>query len=176
MIAGLDNDVVVNSFIVALTSPPDARYSPLTKAPVGPAPPSSFDQVRALVLAITPHTVITKVIRPSGKRQRIDHNEHHCNNHNNNGNFCRMSLIILVLIVAFMPIIRRVTVVIATTMSSAMTGDDTGNTNMDKACCNTNNSDGSTTDEQAHCELHFLSQHGPGPDTQNVPTIQQLMP
>lgn len=66
MTAGLESDVVVNSFIVALTSPADARYSPLTKAPVGPAPPSSFDQVRALVLPITPDTVITKVIRPSG--------------------------------------------------------------------------------------------------------------
>ncbi|KAL3155831.1 hypothetical protein ABBQ32_012842 [Trebouxia sp. C0010 RCD-2024] len=60
-ITGLESDVVVNSFIVTLTSPADARYSPLTKAAVGPAPPSRFDQVRALVLPITPDTVITKV-------------------------------------------------------------------------------------------------------------------
>ena len=62
--AGLDGDVVVTSYIVALTSPPDARYSPLTKAPAGPAPPSSFDQVRALVLPVTPEATIAKVICP----------------------------------------------------------------------------------------------------------------
>lgn len=63
--AGLDSDLVVTSYIVALTSPPDARYSPLTKAPAGPAPPSSFDQVRALVLPVTPEATITKVTRPA---------------------------------------------------------------------------------------------------------------
>ena len=64
MAAGLESDVVVSSYIVALTSPPDARYSPLTKAPAGPAPPSSFDQVRALVLPITPDATVTKVMLP----------------------------------------------------------------------------------------------------------------
>lgn len=63
MAAGLESDVLVSSYIIALTSPPDARYSPLTKAPVGPAPPSSFDQVRALVLPVTPDATVTKVIR-----------------------------------------------------------------------------------------------------------------
>ena len=64
MAAGLESDVIVSSYIVALTSPPDARYSPLTKAPSGPAPPSSFDQVRALVLPVTPDATVTKVMLP----------------------------------------------------------------------------------------------------------------
>ena len=63
MSVGLESDVVVSSYIVAVTSPPDARYSPLTKAPAGPAPPSSFDQVRALVLPVTPDATVTKVIQ-----------------------------------------------------------------------------------------------------------------
>lgn len=64
MAAGLESDVLVSSYIIALTSPPDARYSPLTKAPAGPAPPSSFDQVRALVLPVAPDAAVTKVMLP----------------------------------------------------------------------------------------------------------------
>lgn len=60
-ISGIDTHVVVSNFIVALTSPPDARYSPLTKPANGPASPSSFDTVRALVLPIATDAVATKV-------------------------------------------------------------------------------------------------------------------
>ena len=60
-VAGIDTHVVVSNFIVALTSPPDARYSPLTKPAKGPASPTSFDIVRALVLPIATDAVATKV-------------------------------------------------------------------------------------------------------------------
>ncbi len=60
-VAGIDTHVVVSNFIVALTSPPDARYSPLTKPANGPASPTSFDTVRALVLPIATDAVATKV-------------------------------------------------------------------------------------------------------------------
>ncbi len=60
-VAGIDTHVVVSNFIVALTSPPDARYSPLTKPAKGPASPTSFDTVRALVLPIATDAVATKV-------------------------------------------------------------------------------------------------------------------
>ncbi len=60
-VAGIDTHVVVSNFIVALTSPPDARYSPLTKPASGPASPTSFDTVRALVLPIATDAVATKV-------------------------------------------------------------------------------------------------------------------
>ena len=61
---GIDADVAASRFIVALTSPPDARYSPLTRAPSGNSPPTVFEQVRALVFPITPETEIAKV-RPA---------------------------------------------------------------------------------------------------------------
>ena len=53
--------MVVSNFIVALTSPPDARYSPVIKPAKGPASPTSFDTVRALVLPIATGAVATKV-------------------------------------------------------------------------------------------------------------------
>ena len=63
VLAGLHGDVLVSSFIVALTSPPDARYSPLgpRAPPNSPASPSSFDAVHALVLPVTSDAVATKV-------------------------------------------------------------------------------------------------------------------
>lgn len=63
-VAGIDMHVVVSNFIVSLTSPPDARYSPLTKPAHGPGSPTSFDTVRALVLPITSDAVVTKVTQP----------------------------------------------------------------------------------------------------------------
>lgn len=54
LLTGIEADVEVSSFIVALTSPPDARYSPLTKPPSGPGSPTDFDAVRALVIPMAP--------------------------------------------------------------------------------------------------------------------------
>ena len=59
--AGIEADVVVNDFLIAITSPPDARYSPLTHPPVGPPLPTNFWEVRALVLPMTKDAAASKV-------------------------------------------------------------------------------------------------------------------
>ena len=61
LMAGVEADIVVSEFLIAISSPPDARYSPLTIPPVGPPLPTSFREVRALVLPMTKDAAVSKV-------------------------------------------------------------------------------------------------------------------
>ena len=58
---GIDADVAVSQFLAVLSSPPDARYSSLTLPPSGSPPPTSFHEVRALVMPMSKDAEASKV-------------------------------------------------------------------------------------------------------------------